>query len=226
MKKLIIIFCLLLPLTINAQKISWRSGLQFPVQYFTGIEYKPVDFLSFNVHAGIITDPHDEVILTILESLGTDDEYIRMINGAFEFGFVFDAGARFQFGKYYAGTYLQNIRLTGADAPGDVIQNYYGVDFSNYPSRTTSDGANELKLSSNLSQLGIVLGRRINLPVKKLSLAAEFSISMNIDSNSRLSSSTQDLKNLSQLIDQELKIVYQDYAYIPAIALLLVYDIK
>lgn len=87
---------------------------------------------SFNANADILTYSYDRAKLEIMESLGTDESYIRMIEDVFHLGMVFDMEFRYHSKQFYTGLYGQYIILTANDTTDDLFENYFGVNLGSF----------------------------------------------------------------------------------------------
>ena len=210
---------------VMAQGSSVKLLAEVPVQFGLGYEGRLSNRFSVSFSAGLLTEPNSTIIVNILEAMGTDQEVVLMIDHAFDFGVVGEAGVNYNFGKNYIGTFFQGIVLKAGDTPTALVEEYFGEDITTYPVKRTKTQSNEqtLHLKSTLYQAGLLYGRRFPLNNPHLEIDAEFGFSANIGSKSTLSSDTRDLSKLSTEVDDELRYYYSHYAFVPSLTVALAY---
>lgn len=206
-------------------KHFFKIGIDFPLQYKIGYEYKPVRNFSAELQVGIITKPYDNIILKVIEGFGIDEEFIEIIDESFKFGGIFTIQPKFHFRKSYAGIFGQLIRLNASNTSAELLSSYFNKDFlilGNIQSL-------ELILQSNLYQLGLLYGRSFQLNNPDFSLALEFGVSMNINSKNSFSSNhpyldqTQLVRQLYSELDNELSALFKQCVFIPTVNLIFIY---
>jgi len=210
----------------QSQELNLNAGTQFPLQYTAGMELKFHEKWAMQGHAGVLTQPYDQLILGLLERLGTDEFYINITEQAFQFGLVGEAGFSYFFNaRNYIGVFGQYIDLTGADAPLDLIRSQYSasVPLTMLAEMLTSN--NELQLQSSLLQAGVSYGRIFPLSSPHFSLRTEIALSKHLTSSSTVSFEGATLTRLSETIDQDLGAAYKKYAYIPTLNLYFTWQI-
>lgn len=219
------LFFLLTVATSTWSQSSVKVFTEAPLQFGLGYEGKLSKRFSVSAQAGVLTDPYSSVIISLLESFGTDPQITLMIDEAFKFGLVAEGGVNYHFGKNYVGVFGQYIGLQAGDTPTSLIENYFGENISQYPTRKgrSSSVPRELQLKSVLYQAGVLYGRRFHLKNPKVELFAELGISANVGSKSTLSESNYDLSSLSNVVDEELANYYSTYCFIPSLTLGLSY---
>ena len=224
------IFCLLIlfPFDSFAQQSILKVQAEVPLQFGIGYEGRLTNRFSFSLQVGVLTEPNSTLIVNTLEALGTDDQIVLMIDNAFSFGVVGEAGINYNFGKNYFGTFVQIIGLKAGDTPTELVEAYFGEDISNYPARTRSVQPKEmtLNLRSTLYQAGLLYGRRFPLANKHFEIDAELAISANVGSQSKLSSNDRDLQALSAEVDDELHYYYSHYAFVPSLTVAIAYKFR
>jgi hypothetical protein len=227
MRIVILLLSVFFVLPAFAQQSAVTLLAEVPVQFGIGYEGKLSKRFSVSLQGGVLSKPNSSIIIGVLGELGTDEEIVLMIENAFKFGVVAEAGVNYNFRRNYVGIYSQMISLTGGDAPKDLIETYFNEDIDRYPSRRGRTSSNEvfLTLKSTLVQVGILYGRRIPLSTR-LSLNAEFAVCANVGSKSKLSSETRELDALSVEVDEELAGYYSSFAYIPSISIGLCYELR
>ena len=198
-----------------AQNFSFSIGTDVPYQYYLGInsELKNIDF---SYRTGILTPPYSDVILDIIERLGTDEIYINLLDASYDFGWMNSIGAYYKFGKlksWYIGSEFRVDYLTASDTPEDLIEAVSGRSFnrSNFNNR----GAG-LKLGLRTFALGIRFGKSFSLSSnKKHYLKTEFSLAKHIATHSILQSNGNDLERINQELDRLLwDDVFKRYGYL------------
>lgn len=221
------IFCLviLLPAAAYAQQSALKVQAEVPLQFGIGYESRLSNRFSFSLQVGLLTQPNSTLIVNILEAMGTDEQIALMIDNAFDLGVVGEAGINYNFRKNYFGTFVQIIGLQAGDTPTELIETYYGEDISSYPAKRRNIQTEEVTLSlrSTLVQAGVLYGRRFPLANKHFEIDAEFGISANIGSQSKLNSNDRDLQALSAEVDDELHYYYSHYAFVPSLTVALAY---
>lgn len=224
------IFCLLivLPLGSFAQQNILKIQAEVPLQFGIGYEGRLTNRFSFVLQTGVLTQPNSTLIVNTLEALGTDEQIVLMIDNAFDFGIVGEAGINCNFGKNYFGTFVQVIGLKAGDTPTELVEAYFEEDISTYPARRRNIQTEEMTLSlkSTLYQAGLLYGRRFPLANKHFEIDAEFGVSANIGSQSKLSSNDRDLQALSAEVDDELQYYYSHYAFVPSLTVALAYKFR
>ena len=203
---------------LKAQQLEISTGTQVPLQYAVGVQVRPLPAFSAQAGLGVITWPYDGMILQFLEWFNTDQEYLRMIEGAFEVGGSAEMRLRGHLGNWYLGAYGQYLTLRAADRPLDLIESYYDIDLSSFPEfRRMNITSNEVQLKSELFQLGVLAGREFHFASPRWGMFLEVSVSKNIASRNRGYANGKELRALTVLIDDELDPVYRAYAYIPSV---------
>ncbi|NJM25361.1 MAG: hypothetical protein HC859_07620 [Bacteroidia bacterium] len=210
----------------EGQSRSVKILAEVPVQFGVGYEGKLSNHFSLSVQAGVLTPPNSTIIISILEALGTDEEITTIFEDAFTFGAVGELGINYNFGKNYAGVFIQYIGLHAGDTPADAVESYFGEDLSTYPTRRGRSGTAEpyLSIQSSLLQVGLLYGRRFALS-DRLEMATDLGLSANAGSKSTLTSETRQLDSLSDEVDQELRYYYSHYAFVPSLTFSLAYKL-
>ena len=201
----------------------FKAGFEIPLQYALQYEMRAGNRFSVNAQFGVLTNPHNDVILFTLESFGVDEKTISLIENAFQFGLVVDLGGNYHFEKNYLGVYGQWINLTAADTPFELVESYFGISFPTPP--FLPGFIPEVSLQSELFQLGLLYGRRFsfkNYPA--IEIHAEFAVSKNLASRSKLSSDNVEMDFVNNQVDNELDDIFSNYAYIPTINIFFVYQ--
>jgi hypothetical protein len=228
-KLYILLFFLLFTSLLKAQKHHIMLGTDIPLQYAVGYEYKPVKWVGFQAKGGLLLPPYSQAILGILDLFGVESGIINMIDGAFEFGRVGQFSINFHTSKWYTSVYAQYFDLRASDVPQNLIENYYGYDFSpiNLPSvglLNINRKRVQVTMQSELLQAGLGFGRKITI-AKIIELRLELMLGKNIWNKTELDVSSvkgtvyglllneDDLKNQ---IETDLSESYKKYAYTPS----------
>jgi hypothetical protein len=226
MKKILFIVLTVTCLDSVAQH-SIKVGTQIPIQYALQYDYQFHPRWSGNAQVGVLTKPYDQAILSILKSLGVDQQIVNVLTSAFNFGVTTQAGVNYHFKKNYVGITGSWIHLQAADAPISAIEAAFGVTVSSYPvrPRQTTRAPVQLTLSSDLFGAGILYGRRFTFKNPKIELHTEFSFAKVLASKSYIESEQRSVESLSTLVDNELQSVYVDYGFLPSINVFFVYKL-
>jgi hypothetical protein len=199
---------------------------EVPVQFGAGYEVNVSKKISISVQGGVLTEPNSTLVINVLEKFGTSPEIVELIEDSFKFGLVGEAGAHYNFGRNYAGAYSQFINLRGKGTAPDVVEEYFDENFSLFPIRPGSDPDDrQVSIRSSLMQVGILYGRRFPLKNEHFEIDAEFGISKNVWSKSRLYSENRDLSEMDDEVDETLEYYYSKYGYIPSLTVAFVYKL-
>lgn len=197
---------------------------EVPVQFGLGYEVNVGKKISLSAQAGVLTEPNSTLVINVLEKFGTSPEIIELIQDSFKFGLTGEAGANYNFGKNYVGAYSQFINLRGKGTAPDVVEEYFDENFSLFPIKPGSDPDDrQVSIRSSLIQVGILYGRRFPLKNEHFEIDAEFGISKNIWSKSKLYSENRDLSEMDDEVDDTLQYYYSKYGYIPSLTVAFVY---
>lgn len=216
MKNLVILSILFfLTPKANSQSFSASIGTDIPYQHYLGInmELKNIDI---SYRTGILVPPYSDAILGIIERLGTDEIYIKLLDVAYEFGWMNSVGVYYKFGseqKWYAGSEFRFDYLSASDTPAELVEAISGqtINRPNFINRNI-----ELKLGLRMLALGLRFGRTFNLGTSnKHFLKTEFSISKHIATQSILQGNGNNLERINQEIDKLLwDDVFKTYGYV------------
>ncbi|HMV08104.1 MAG TPA: hypothetical protein PK325_01245 [Cyclobacteriaceae bacterium] len=197
---------------------------EVPVQFGVGYEVNVSKRFSISAQGGVLSEPNSTIIINILEKLGTTPEIIDIIRDSFKFGLIGEAGVNYNFGKNYVGAYSQFINLRGRGTAPDPIEEYFDENFSGFPIKPGSDPDDRrVSVRSSLWQVGVLYGRRFPLKNEHLEIDAEFGVSKNIWSKSKLYSKNRDLSEMDDEVDETLDYYYSRYGYIPSVTVAFVY---
>jgi hypothetical protein len=227
MKKLFYILVVISTLSAKAQEKSVLFGTDFPTQYTLGGNLEYQNF-STQLQFGALTKPYDNIILDIIESFGADENLIEIVRKAYEKGFVFSLKQNYHFkNNLYTGIYLQYLSLNAAETPLDIINSYYPeIDLTSswvsgglpiLREKRYGDEVTEIRLKSNLMQVGLLIGYKFQFSNPKYEIRTELSASKHIYSSNEFSSQTPYPELLYQQLEADIAETYKQYAYIPSL---------
>jgi hypothetical protein len=225
MKNIILIILITFSLGSLLAQSSIKIGTQIPIQYALQYDYQFHPRWSGNVQAGVLTKPYDQVILSLLKSLGVAQEIVNVLTSAFNFGIITQVSANYHFKKNYVCVTGSWLHLQAADAPVSAVETAFGVSVASYPLRPRQIAKTPvtLTLSSDLYNVGILYGRRFIFKNPKIELHTEFSFAKVLGSSSYVESPQRSVESLSAIVNNELKTDYLDYGYLPSINVFFVY---
>ncbi len=199
----------------------FKMMAEIPVQFGVGYEFNYSRRFSSNFQIGLLTQPNSSIVLYSLQALGTSQDVVLLLNDAFKSGVVSKGTLQYNFRKNYVGVFIQSISLKGEDTPTSVVENALNVSITSYPKYKGASNAPEdnLTLSSQLLQAGILYGRRFPIRKTRSEIDAEFGMGANIASSSSLSSKVRNLSALSDYTNLYLSSIYRSYAFIPSITI-------
>ena len=204
-----------------------KIGTDIPLLYGIAYKYSPESGVGGGLKVGILTEPHNSIILATMEALGTKSAIVDIIREGFKMGIVIDGSSSWHWRKNYVGANLVYINLSSGEAPLDVIDGNYDLDLLSYADPLSSIFGQEsmqINLNSCLMQVGIHYGRRV--PLKdRLELQLEFGVTKNIGSTNNFSSDFPYPLTIYNAIDEDLQEAYRKYAIIPTLGIYLVYNI-
>lgn len=204
-----------------------KIGTDIPLQYALAYKYSPENGIGGGLKVGILTEPHNSIILGLMEALGTKGAIVDIAREGFKMGIVLDGSTSWHWKKNYVGANLIYINLHAGEAPLDVIEGNYNLGLLSYANPISSifnTPSMQINLNSCLLQVGAHYGRRIPLK-EKLELQLEFGLSKNIGSTNNFSSDYPYPQTIYNTIDEDLKTAYKKYAIIPTLGIYLVYNI-
>jgi len=201
-----------------------KIGTDIPLQYGLAYQYSPEYGIGGGLKLGILAEPHNSIILAIMEAFGTKEFIVDIIRDGFKMGFVMDGSASWHWSKNYVGANVVFMNLSAGEAPLDVIDNNYDFNLQSFWGPVIGENSTQINLNSNLMQLGVHYGRRI--PLKdKLELQLEFGLTKNIGSTNIFTSDFAYPQSIYSTLDQDLRDAYKKYAIIPTLGIYLVYNI-
>jgi hypothetical protein len=200
---------------------------EVPVQFGIGLEAMLTNRFSLSVQAGVLTEHNSTLMLKSFEAFGADDETIRMIENAYKSGVVLEAGLNYNFRKSYVGLFYQQINLRGGSSPASGYEEQFNTDINTLPVKPNRPELveTELNIQSNLSQLGMLYGRRFMLKNPKYEIDVEAGFSKNVGSVTKITSENRETNTFSDEVNNEFDDWYSRYAYIPSLTVAFVYNI-
>jgi hypothetical protein len=215
----------------QASRHSFSIGTQIPLQYTLGYEYQVSDHFSAQIQGGLLTSPYDQVILSVMKSLGVDDSLKNMINDAFKLGTIVGVVTKYHFNEnHYIGITGEWVRLNGGDVAADLLSAYFGRDISPLKHGAYSSPL-QLTMQSSLYLAGITYGRRFHFSNPAYEIAAEISVTKCFASTNSFSSNrprldgTQQVKLLYSELDSDLNSDYSRYVYVPTLNVYFIWHI-
>lgn len=224
MKALFVVSFFSLFIPLQAQH-SIKIGTQIPIQYAVQYDYQFHSKWSANLQGGVLTKPYDQAILSVLKSLGVEQDILNVLKSAFNFGVITQGGVNYHFNKNYVGITGSWMHLQAADAPITAVEAAFGVSVATYPIRPRQSlkTPTQLTLRSDLFNAGILYGRRFAFKNPRIELHTEFGFAKVIASESYVESEQRSVESLSNLVNTELQTDYINYGYLPSINVFFVY---
>jgi hypothetical protein len=222
-----------LAMTRDMDKVKPMRGrikllFEAPVQVAVGLEASLTNRFSLSLQTGLLREPNSTFLMKSFEVFGADKEIILMIENAFKSGLVLEGGINYNFGKSYVGLFCQQINLRSGNSPASTYETQFNTDINELavkPGRPVLVETN-LVIQSNLSQLGVLYGRRFMLRNPKFEIDVEAGISKNVGSVTKVTSKNREVDTLSKEVNMELDNWYSGHAYIPSATVALVYNIS
>lgn len=212
------------PSTLGRVKLLAEVPVQLGVGFEAALSYR----FSLSLQAGMLRDPNSTLMMETFKAFGNDQEIINMIEKSFKRGVVIEGGLNYNFGKSYVGVFYQQINLSSGESPASAYESQFNTDINLLavkPGRPTII-EKSVNIQSNLSQVGMLYGRRFALKNSKFEIDAEAGISKNIDSFTKVTSENREVDSFSQEVNQELDAWYARHAIIPSLTVALVYKIS
>ena len=184
--KLFVAFVLLLAgrQTATAQHVSLSIGTDVPYQHYLGatLETNRVDVAY---RSGLLIPPYSDVILDVLLVFGTDEIYTKLIDEAYDFGWMNSLGSHYKIGpkrRWYIGAEYRVDYLTAAETAASLVD---AVVDQPLPNLGVSNRELEIGLQVLLHGVGTRMGRTIQLgSTEKHRIRVEFSFHKHISSKS------------------------------------------
>ncbi len=140
---------------------------------------------------------------------------------------MFTLGGNYHFGKNYVGIYGQYANLKGEASLQDAASAYFNRDLS----FLSPFGINILEISavSNLTNLGLLYGRRFVLPDPRFEILAEAGFAKIIGSSNSFSTNQALIERvplvqqLYRNLDYDFSQAYRKYGYLPTINVYITY---
>jgi hypothetical protein len=208
MKKIlsiVFIFSILINIeNVNAQKLNLSIGTDIPYQFFVGagLETEPIDI---SYRTGILVPPYSDMILSIIESLGTAEVYINLLDVAYDRGWMNSIGAYYKFPgdrSWYIGAEFRLDQLAAKDSVSDLVEAVIGIPLGTFGFIQTNP---EVDMGLTLYALGIRLGKSFEFfNNKKHRFKTEISIAKHLATQSSLHINGQNAPNMNAILDEIL----------------------
>jgi hypothetical protein len=201
---------------------------EVPVQMGVGFEASLSHRFSLSLQAGVLRDPNSTLMMETFKAFGNDEEIVQMIEKSFKHGLVIEGGLNYNIGKSYVGVFYQQINLGSGESPASAYESQFNTDINLLavkPGRPTLV-EKSVNIQSNLSQVGILYGRRFALVNPKFEIDVEAGISKNIDSVTKVTSENREVDLFSQEVNQELDAWFARHAIIPSLMVALAFKIN
>ncbi len=201
-----------------------KIGTDVPLQYALAYSYTPEKGIGGGVKIGLLTEPHNSIILALMETLGTKEYITTIVRESFKMATVFDGNLAWNWSKNFAGFNVSYINLRAGQPPLITIDENYGNLFNLVPTTLFGEETTAIHLSSNLLQLGAHYGRRI--PINdRWEFQILLGLSKNIGSTNRFTSDFPYPQSLFTAIDKDFQENYKKYGIIPSVGVHLVYKL-
>lgn len=221
MRILILIFITLVSISFDStgQQFSLNSGTDIPYQFYIGGNARFGNVEGY-YRTGILTPPYSDVILDLLEVIGTEEIFINVLDASYQRGWMNGIGTTYRFGKenrWYGGVEMRFDYLAAAATGKEVILAAAERDTNNpFISNST-----DLEMSMWLIDAGIRAGRIFPLsPESQHCLVLEISASKHLATQTSLSGNGQDLNRLNAALDESLwEYVFKPYGYLGGVGI-------
>ena len=150
----------IMSLNTYAQKVSLSIGTDIPYQHYVGATLN-TKHLDFSYRTGLLIPPYSNLILNTIQSLGVDDVYIRLLESAYDVGWMNTLGAYYKFGKsqkWFGGIEFRLDRLSASDTPVDLLESITGQQIALSARREV-----QVQLGLTMYALGMRFGRYFSL---------------------------------------------------------------
>ena len=202
-------------------------GTQVPLQYTVGFSYHFSPVISARAQVGLLTKPYDRMVLGIMEQFGLEKPISRLIERSLDHGLMYTLGGNYHFGKNYIGLFGQHAQLKGNISLENAASTYFDRDLS----FLSPFGVSLLEISakSNITNIGLIYGRRFVLPNPRFEILAEAGVAKVIGSNNQFSSNQRLLeqvplvKQLYRNLASDFSDAYRKNGYLPSINIYLNY---
>jgi len=216
---------LLLGFSVVAQKHSVKIGTDIPLQYAIGYDYQISQRFSSGLKFGLLTTPYDEILLSLFELLGANENVIEVIKDGYEIGLILEVGGNYHFGRnHMLGVSGQLIDLRASEARADAIETLLGINFSDFLGPLKNLAPDDIiYVKSTLYQLVVRYSWTKQLKNPHFKIRPEVSLSINLSSNTQVQSDEYDLSDIQDDVDNFMTTFYHHYAYIPTFGIYFVY---
>lgn len=229
------------PVANDPPSATWMLGFgtDIPLQWVTTHAGVTLPFgLGFELSSGFLTPPYSDAILGITLLLGLDEPIVELIRGAFQAGFLWEAGLRYQIpgSSIYFGLAFSHIVLFGSTTPVDALDSVIGLsldnEFNRRPNRPRRPSGDDdiltVTLQSQLFNLKATLFGFHWAFHPNVALDLELALTKTLGSVSTFSSGTAldetpEVQALYAEADQFLNESYQIYVWAPSINAVLLF---
>ncbi|MGB2129729.1 MAG: hypothetical protein ACPHXR_09665 [Flavicella sp.] len=208
-----------------SQDFSVSLGTDIPYQHYVGLHLHSEKIEGY-YRLGILAPPYSDYILNISRELGVSENYIEMIENAYDFGWMNTMGMAYKFGKkrrWHIGAEFRLDFLTANETPYDLIEIVTGITLQ-IPDQI--QGKARASLGMKTYALGIRGGYSFPISIdKKHQIRVEVSAAKHSSIQTRLK--IQNKKNdavntkLNNLFWED---VFRDYGYLGGIGIAYIYD--
>jgi len=122
--------------------------------------------------------------------------------------------------------FSQVLAAQAGDAEVSLVEEYFNIDIEDYPRLNNGLDGRYLTVRTRLYQLGMLYGHRFPLKGNRFEIDTELGLSANIGSANKIYSQNRDFSKLNVRFDDTLNQFYKQYAFIPSVAVMLVYKFK
>jgi hypothetical protein len=200
---------------VKAQQLSLSVGTDIPYQHYLGTSIKTTS-LDISYRTGVLLPPYSDAILTLMEELGVNEIYTKILEEAFSVGWMNGMGAYYRFSEnksWYLGGELRLDYLTAAKTSSEQIENATGSLFTRNNVITRDQ---ELDLGLLLYALGVRMGKSFSISKNNKHLInIELSFSKHLASQTYLTTDSSNGDEINQVLDDLFwEDVFSKYGYI------------
>jgi len=148
---------------VEAQTPSLLVGTDIPYQLHMGAAFDLENF-RFSVRSGVLAGPYSTLTLSLIETLGTDEIYISLLESSYQFGFMNGVAFQYKFGKkklWSIGPEMRFDYLTASDTSEDLIEAITGESI--FPNAGIINKEQELSFDLMMYAIGIRVSRALPL---------------------------------------------------------------
>lgn len=208
------------------------AGLQVPLNYTLGYEYRFSRRLSVQAQAGLIAAPFDRYTLKLLEGFGLDPTLSGVIDRSFRQGSLIRLGMGIHANSAWHGTIFgQYIHFSaGPITPADGLEVYFNRDLSGFS--LLNSPAFVFNLQSNLLIGGVRVGRSFAFSNSRFGLNTELSLGKIFKTQNTFSSNRSVIDGLGVTqrlhadLDGEIDTKLRQHGFLPTLNVLLTYRLR